>query len=1757
MQQLVGLFCMAVYIQGCKSARSGPKSGVCSTVRFRASSMQIWIGIYIFMTLLHGADGVKVEGIPTLLTGAAGAPAAAAKPSGRTAYDFSRLHCGNLAKQLVRKRSYQRALIRAQQHGTTMYRGRCMTAQQAAWFTPPKLVQVKRVDNGRKDGVSSGRRGPEIRICSLNLGGVCSSTYDNFRNWLDTCPFDMVLLQEVHHGLGEETTQWLSKDWHFIVSPDPAVRFSGVAVIIKNTVTNEDCIRFHEIIKGRLLHVRIFPSGKLNDPEFSIDVLCIYQHAADEQYCLHGGRQKVWVMLARCLAGLPRRNLLLLGGDFNCTPMPQSGHTGPGHCPPEKYRADAPELQDIIRVHDLCLLNTWSSAKHYNMYTFQMGERQVQIDYLITRRLHANNVARQSRPMWGGDSLDFSPWRGGAKHMAIQCSLTLFPGWRASTTKTSSGVGYNKQALDNAVRHNLPEARQLQDAVRERLEGDDECTIERINVTLLTCCKEMFPPRRKDLQPRPWQDPTIRLKVSELWLCRRSHQAASDKVTMAVRQAAGSWAMQEGYNSRSILGSIFGLWKAGTRLQRVYKELQARGKLKRRQHLEDLLQRAKAASERHDTKELYSVIRTLAPRHKPQKVRIRQVDGTPLCAEAEYLETHGYFSKLFSAGGVPLVSTTQPVPTGGYTITSGEVCAALKANRIGKAVPAEHAPSGAWIACSQLRIVTEVLAGHISGCINGELPIPKLWADCHLALIPKPNKSLSRPESFRPLGIQDVAGKSFASILKQRLLAEVGQRLMDFPQYAYIAGRSTEGAIARIIEHCAAVRDDIGHCQRNVFTKRARRAVTPAAGGVQLSVDMSTAFDRVPRHALREALIWIGASKEIIDVVEKLHDQCDYHIRHAGFYGTVNMKRGVRQGCTLAPVLFAIFSCYLADKIGSLTSGKWMAERLTLYADDTHASWAIKNRDDLFFMEHCVLVIHEVFSAHGMLVNPQKSSVVLALHGKLCRQWQRNKIHKTGKGSFLCIGAVQKQIRIPVHDSMVYLGIVASYHRFEMQTMMHRLQIARSSRQRLVKILHSNRYLSVKQRIEMYMACVRSSAIYGVAVVGLTSASLNRLRAFEQKHIRAIAKSPVHLSRETAQSLYERLQIREPDEAILHILERQCASRRRLGTAPEDWQLQTIQMLKEYVAGKRHGIQETVVHRSYPCPTCGLYFANRTAMRQHHSKIHKISLVPAGRHSNIERNKVVIHEHTVDGMPICNKCGRKFDCFTSLKAHALDECQATSGSLGSYDRASRTATGSAWQHAAGSSVHSVPIMLRTDVLALLGGKNWQRVLSLPDITQQLSNYCGICGQWLTPSPSALRNHIKHIHADAWLLCPDAVFKCSTLAIVRSQPCGACGARTSSRTTHKCNVMFHLCLLDILQRSRKFGSTSLTTRYGFQPSRNGGGRTGNLAHRRGPILLSAYFGQGHGTAGKATDTGGTFCGHSGNCGRTSQQVGQGQCEGGLGQGQRSQSEQAQAEPTARSGSVKETEQLSEAVKLLARMTLRHEDELSQTRIEKEFILTLEVHGGGILPTLYQVAQAWKESREKGTAFSSLRLTMLLALIQEWLDRLERVQEEQALAGALQLGICQKEPGQELEWLYLRWDPEAKKLIRDTQRDPVKRSVFMEWLKELQQGMAASQSLLRFHSTRPLAESYQGETVTFLLTLGYRDPFMDRAHRLLGLMSGLGSTKVAAFRIRPAKMERQPLARILEERFPPPNRGYPRRQPRTGGQEWKNKDQDMDL
>ena len=1200
--------------------------------------------------MIEKADGVKV-GCGSALR--PGAEVSSAKPSGSTNMNFSSVSGGNLAKQLVRKRAYRRALIRAQHNGTTMYRGRCVTAQQAAWYQAPTLIKVNRNLLDRNASRWRPGRGPRLRICSQNLGGICAATYDGFCNWLNTCPYDMVFIQEVHFGLGRESSQWSDRHWHTIVSVDPGTRFSGVAVFIRKTFAHDDCIRFNEIIKGRLLHVRIFPSVKQSNSGCSVDVLCAYQHAGDDDRTMQGGRQQFWTSLSRSVSTMPRRNMLIVAGDFNCTPPAVPGLTGNGHICPDRYRADAHEFQELLRIHDLCALNTWTSPRRCNMYTFQMQDRRAQIDYIFTRRAQADYEARLAKPLWGHDSIDHSPWRGGSKHMALRCSLPLFPGWRTDKISKPGGNSFDKHALEAAVKHNTAEAQCLRDAVRARL-AEAGATVENINNILLQCTEQIFPGRAKQTRPKAWQDSQVRASVLDLWRNRRCFLDASH---VMFRLAASCPSADEatGAHHSSVLHAAFGCWKAHLDLQKTYKELQRRGRAKRRQFLEDRLAQAKLASERHDTKELYAIVRQLAPKQKRRSVRIRQLDGSPLNAEAEFEAIKEYFGELYSQDNGLSFSFPVSAPSSGLIeITSREVSVALKANKLGKSVPVDHAPTGAWIACAELPIITEAIAEAATACVNGERPVLQRWSDCHLALIPKPNKSLCRPENLRPLGIQDVAGKSFARILKTKLLSQIGDKLKQYPQFAYVAGRSTEGAIARIIEHCGQVRDDLGHAKRNVFSKRLKQAVLPAVGGIQLSVDMSTAFDRVPRTAMRHALIWAGASRELVEVIDQLHAQCHYHIRHAGFSGEVGMHRGVRQGCTLAPILFATYSCFLAEQIGQRTNMDWMKNSLTLYADDTHAAWTVRCAADFDFVEHCIQAIYSVFIEFGMKVNPLKSVVVCSLQGRLSKLWCRQKIQKTSRGNFLCIGPVHNLIRIPIHSSMVYLGVVASYAHYELQTMKHRLQIARASRQRLIKILHSSRHLGVHKRLELYMACVRSSATYGLNAVGHTHASLNLLRKFEQKHVRAIARSPSHIYRETTAALCARLGILEPDVALLSILEAQCKRITRLGLDVEEWRLVSKQVLQEYIMAKHSGIQAVAIDKSCPCPTCGIYFANRSAMRQHHMKMHKVSLVPDGKQNKDVRNRVVIYEHSVDGMPICKHCGKKFENFSTLKAHVLD-----------------------------------------------------------------------------------------------------------------------------------------------------------------------------------------------------------------------------------------------------------------------------------------------------------------------------------------------------------------------------------------------------------------------------------------------------------------------------------------------------------------------
>ena len=228
-----------------------------------------------------------------------------------------------------------------------------------------------------------------------------------------------------------------------------------------------------------------------------------------------------------------------------------------------------------------------------------------------------------------------------------------------------------------------------------------------------------------------------------------------------------------------------------------------------------------------------------------------------------------------------------------------------------------------------------------------------------------------------------------------------------------------------------------------------------------------------------------------------------------------------------------------------------------------------------------------------------------------------------------------------------------------------------------------------------------------------------------------------------------------------------------------------------------------------------------------------------------------------------------------------------------------------------------------------------------------------------------------------------------------------------------------------------------------------------------------------------------------------------------------------------------EKMEESIKMLTRLCLRHEDELSQMRTERDFILTFETRSGAALPKMYKIAMVWKEKKEKNLVDCSLRQALFIAVLQMWYERMRVLESDEALRNqVIAQGYAEIPEGMtELHWFYMRWnqDKEAMEKVEDVQ--PMLHSQIITSLDHLQQTIVAPHALLKFHSTRKMAESYQGETVTFLLSIGLRDPRASQAWGMLTNLCGCAASKVLGLRLRPTKMDRQPLAKVLAERFPP--------------------------
>ena len=184
--------------------------------------------------------------------------------------------------------------------------------------------------------------------------------------------------------------------------------------------------------------------------------------------------------------------------------------------------------------------------------------------------------------------------------------------------------------------------------------------------------------------------------------------------------------------------------------------------------------------------------------------------------------------------------------------------------------------------------------------------VPVGWCSVQLAWLPKPPKPPTQPKHLRSVGLTPGDSKAFLLVLKEQLSESVYAALGDTPQFAYRKGMDTSNAILRAARHCNGVRTALQQNRQDHTSRVAGAPKCRLAGGMAVSLDLAKAFDSVPRIEIQRSLEELQIDDRLIAVVMRVHTQTQCRIRQAGREAVTIMTRGLRQGCPLAPVLYAL-----------------------------------------------------------------------------------------------------------------------------------------------------------------------------------------------------------------------------------------------------------------------------------------------------------------------------------------------------------------------------------------------------------------------------------------------------------------------------------------------------------------------------------------------------------------------------------------------------------------------------------------------------------------------------------------------------------------------------------------------------------------------------------------------------------------------------------------------------------------------------------
>lgn len=457
---------------------------------------------------------------------------------------------------------------------------------------------------------------------------------------------------------------------------------------------------------------------------------------------------------------------------------------------------------------------------------------------------------------------------------------------------------------------------------------------------------------------------------------------------------------------------------------------------------------------RHDNFHIHKKIKEIVGlKPKKHNTNIKDKDGQLILEiEDKLIRWKEYIQDLFEDQRKDEHKAQEKIS--GPPITINEIEKAIQMAKNKKATGPDEIPS------EILKILgknaTQLLKQIFNTIYDGGF-IPSDWLRSTFIPIPKKHNA-KECKDHRTISLMSHVLKIFLRIIHQRIYKKIEEHIAD-SQFGFRKGLGTREALFSIqvlIQRCRDVNTDVFMC----------------------FVDLEKAFDKVQHDKMVDILKTTSIDDKDLHFIANLYWRQTANLKMDNdFTEDIAIKRGVRQGCILSPLLFNLYSeaifkeACLDSPEGIKVNGIVMNN--IRYADDTVLM--ANSIEDLQSVLDRVVHSCEQF---GLKLNITKTKFMI--------------VSKRNINTQLWIG----QNRVERTEKIVYLGQLLSDDWDHSKEIKRRIEIARNTFIRMKKIL-CGRDLSLTLRMRMVRCYVFSVLLYGVESWTLTENTMKKLEAFE------------------------------------------------------------------------------------------------------------------------------------------------------------------------------------------------------------------------------------------------------------------------------------------------------------------------------------------------------------------------------------------------------------------------------------------------------------------------------------------------------------------------------------------------------------------------------------------------------------------------------------------------------------------------------------